>query len=54
MATLRAAWRQLRHRPGFTLVAIGTPAMAIGANTAVFSLVEAALPGPCRLQSRMR
>ena len=44
MATLRAAWRQLRHRPGFTLVAIGTLAMAIGANTAVFSLVEA-VPG---------
>ena len=38
---IRFAARQLRRNPGFALTVIGTLALAIGANTAVFSLVNA-------------
>jgi predicted permease len=52
---VRFAWRQARRTPGFTATAVVTLALGIGANVAIFSVVDAALfrPLPYRDADRL-
>jgi putative ABC transport system permease protein len=52
---LRFGFRQLLGKPGFSLIAILSLGLGIGANTAIFSLVDAALirPLPFREPDRL-
>jgi putative ABC transport system permease protein len=43
---VRYAWRLLRRQPGFSLIAVGTTGLAVGATTMLFSVADGVLAKP--------
>jgi MFS-type transporter involved in bile tolerance (Atg22 family) len=54
LSEIKVALRGLAKTPGFTVIAIATLALAIGANSAVFSLINALLVRPLPYQEPSR
>ena len=46
MLPFRSSWRSLANRPGFFIAAVLTLTLCIGANSAIFSLIDAVLLKP--------
>ena len=53
MNKLRIAFRTLRSTPVVSLVAVLSLALGIGANTAIFSIVDSLVLRPLPVRSRM-
>src|SRR5215213_8656722 len=54
LSNVRTAWRQLTRHPAVSLVAILSLALGIGANTTVFTLVNALLLQPMPVRDAAR
>src|SRR5271166_1655707 len=54
LVELRLALRRLSKQPGFTVTTIVTLALAIGANTAIFSVIDAVLMHPSGVDAPQR
>ena len=54
LADLKYALRQLLRAPGFAITAVLTLALGIGANTAIFSLIDSILLHPLPFADQQR